>query len=65
MIGNVQEWTLVVDDIGLRYVIPADRREDWYAWVEACQEGRNECATPDWAHGVNGGDVVFATWRVD
>ncbi len=59
---HTQWYTEVIDDTGLRYVVPVDMKDVWYAWVKECEDGKNTCEPPDWAVPVSM-DVEFTEWR--
>ena len=64
MIGD-KIWSMqVVDDLGHRYVIPADMEDVWYMWLHNMTEGLNDGEPPDWAQPVDGGDVQFTEWQI-
>lgn len=64
---------IVGDGDGHDYVIPADKGDEWYDWVDRATDfwrrGRykNEeepiPEVPEWAEGA-GGNIIFKKWRV-
>ncbi len=63
-VGEPQWNTEVVDDIGLRYVVPLDKLDAWYDWVAAVVDGHTpNVDTPDWAHCVGSHNVQFTEWK--
>lgn len=55
-----KEFIQVKDDSGHRFVIPFERRDEWDEWVQDDTEAGWE--VPEYAVGVDGGDVVFKEW---
>ena len=54
------EYLVVQDDSCHRYVIPIEKREDWDAW----SQDDEDWDAPMYAVSVDGGDVIFTSFRI-
>jgi len=64
ILGDPQWYALVQDDGLQNFVVPVDKLDLWYDWVDRVIDGdqdRNDW--PVWAIGVDSRGVEFTEWR--
>lgn len=49
------KYILVSDNSGHDYVIPSDKGDDWYDWLELPEDTPNSYVLPDYAKKIEGG----------
>jgi hypothetical protein len=55
-----QRYTVISDDSGHDYVIPAERVAEWWTFVGDA----DACEAPDWAKRIDGGRLTFTDWKI-
>jgi hypothetical protein len=66
------KYTQVKDDDGHSYVIPADKVEEWWDYIDEVYNfwrstpglDQREPKEPDWVERIDGGRLVFENWEV-
>lgn len=59
--ANARRYCEVEDNNGHRYIVPADKQEEWYHWVDA-EDHDNQ---PEWAVRADGVIVTFVDPRIE
>jgi hypothetical protein len=58
-------YTLASDDDGHKFIIPADKREEWEEYLRKIYELDEYGGEPEWAVMVNPSCVTFENWKED
>lgn len=54
---STKRWTEVTDDSSHRYLIPAEKIDEWYDWLDS--EDSEDGIEPDYAIRFGGGPLTF------
>lgn len=59
------EYTIVQDDAGDSYVIPYAKLVEWEQWLDQILESDEDADLPEYARLMDGGNLIFSSWRIE
>ena len=65
MADSATEYVEAFDNDSHRYIIPADKRADWGAWLAIPSDDERSWDAPAFADRIDGSTIVFTGYRLE